>query len=308
MIDLHIYTKHSIGTDTTYDILKKASKKGLEMIAITDCNSTKAYKEIKSWKEEISYLYKGLIMKGCAFTTFFEEYEVEILAYHFKEEIIESFLKEYYSSKKIKEREDILKKRLLAILDREGIHYDSTKIKKKWFQKQEPLKQIYEQIILYNENQVKIREDIFHSYEEFYQKGLSNPNSFYFIRPSNLFPSIKEVVSVIHEAGGVALLSKPYQYSFADKEAFINKIMALVKLDGLECFYSTFTEEQMQFLTSYCEKYHLLTSGGTGYAGSYSPSVELGTGHGNLCIPRTIVTDWIEKANKEKEYNGRFLD
>ena len=38
MIDLHIHTTHSDGTDTLEELLNKANKLGLENISITDHN------------------------------------------------------------------------------------------------------------------------------------------------------------------------------------------------------------------------------------------------------------------------------
>lgn len=46
MIDLHIHTTYSDGTDSVSDVLKKAEKLSLKDIAITDYENCDAYKEI----------------------------------------------------------------------------------------------------------------------------------------------------------------------------------------------------------------------------------------------------------------------
>ena len=43
MIDLHIHTNHSDGTDSVEELLKKAEVKNLEIISITDHDSVGAY-------------------------------------------------------------------------------------------------------------------------------------------------------------------------------------------------------------------------------------------------------------------------
>lgn len=308
MIDLHIHTKHSDGTDCVYDILKKASALDLEMISITDHDSVTAYKEIAKWKGEVSYLYKGLIMKGCEFTTSFEGNSMEVLGYHFDVEMIDSFLKEHYSEKKQRENNEIIKERILALFKEDGMVYNTNAIKKKLFKKYRPIHQIYNEIIKYEENKEKIKENILGSFSDFCRRGLNNPQSRYFVNKAQFLPSIELVIDSIHKAGGIAVLAHPYQYQIPNTEAFIDRIMALTKLDGLECFYPTFSKEQMQYLKQYCEKYDLLMSGGSDYHGENRENHEMGIGRGNLEISKSIVTNWIEKANKERTFQGRFLD
>ena len=43
MIDLHMHTTYSDGTDTVKELLEKAEFLGLEVISITDHNTCKAY-------------------------------------------------------------------------------------------------------------------------------------------------------------------------------------------------------------------------------------------------------------------------
>ncbi len=47
MIDLHMHTKYSDGTDNILDFLQKAEKNNLEIISITDHNTVKAYYELE---------------------------------------------------------------------------------------------------------------------------------------------------------------------------------------------------------------------------------------------------------------------
>jgi len=47
MIDLHVHTNHSDGTDSLEELLKNAEKAKLEVISITDHDSIDAYLEIE---------------------------------------------------------------------------------------------------------------------------------------------------------------------------------------------------------------------------------------------------------------------
>ena len=46
MIDLHMHTTFSDGTDSIIELLKKAEKANLEIISITDHNTVKSYYEL----------------------------------------------------------------------------------------------------------------------------------------------------------------------------------------------------------------------------------------------------------------------
>lgn len=61
MIDLHIHTTHSDGTDTLEELLNKANTLGLESISITDHNSVKGYLEMEE-KPFLKALYSGNII------------------------------------------------------------------------------------------------------------------------------------------------------------------------------------------------------------------------------------------------------
>lgn len=301
-----MHTKHSDGTDSVVRLLEKAGNAHLEMISITDHNSVKAYYDIQKLGSNRSLLYKGLLMKGCEFTTSFEGRNIEILGYHINIDQINAYLQKRYSPKKKRQDNKKIYQMLCQILDRNGVIYNKKNIKISLFSNDFIENKFYKEIIKHEENKENIKEDIL-TLNTFFRKGLSNPESAYYMDYTAFHAPLDEVLQAIHDAGGVAILAHPYQYTFHDIEAFIDKIMALHKIDGLECFYPTFTEEQTRYLTSYCIKYDLLMSGGSDYHGKAKPEYHLGTGFGNLTIQKEIVSTWIEKANK-KPFSGKFWD
>lgn len=80
MIDLHLHTNHSDGTDSVKTLLKKAQEKGLDVISITDHDSLGAYFEIEN-NPEIRNIFKGQIIIGSEIKTIFDDINIEILAY-----------------------------------------------------------------------------------------------------------------------------------------------------------------------------------------------------------------------------------
>ena len=81
MIDLHMHTTYSDGTDTVKELLEKAESLGLEVISITDHNTCKAYYEMENFN--VKEMYKGDILVGCEFTTSFDNRLIEVLGYGF---------------------------------------------------------------------------------------------------------------------------------------------------------------------------------------------------------------------------------
>ena len=64
-------------------------------------------------------------------------------------------------------------------------------------------------------------------------------------------------------------------------------------INGIECYYTTFSNEQSSFLLNICKENNLLVSGGSDYHGTFKPNVELGIGFGNLEVPDVILNNWV---------------
>ncbi len=77
-----------------------------------------------------------------------------------------------------------------------------------------------------------------------------------------------------------------------NSEKVLNFILQNYSIDGIECFYTTFSNEQSNFLLNICTKNNLLISGGSDYHGSFKPNVDLGIGFGNLSVPENILNKW----------------
>lgn len=60
-------------------------------------------------------------------------------------------------------------------------------------------------------------------------------------------------------------------------------------MDGVECFYTTFNEEQTNYLISFARDNNLLISGRSDYHGLNKKDHNLGIGRGNLNISKDII-------------------
>lgn len=289
MVDLHMHTTYSDGDKTVKEILKMCEERKLEYISITDHNTCKQYND-KAMKESF---FTGRIIKGTEQNAVSQGRNIEILGYNVDTDIINEWCKKYYSEKKLREQQAIFYKRLLNICDKHGLKYDEMKIEKpkKANQFAEPL--IYAELMRHKEN-YEILGEFTKSMGIFYRKGLSNPNSSYFMNHIEFRPLAKEVVGIIHQAGGKAFLAHPFEYKFENTIEFIDNLRKETKLDGIECFHpSSVDDNKKDILVEYARKNNLYISGGSDYHGKPKPNIEIGIGKGNLNISKDLIEEWI---------------
>ena len=288
MIDLHMHTTYSDGTDTVKELLEKAEDIGLEVISITDHNTCKAYFEME--KFNVKEIYKGDIIVGCEFTTSFDNRLIEVLGYGFDYKSVNKYLEEFYTDEKINNRTKILYNKLLDKIEELNLEFNIPKKpmpESKYYERA-----IYGELKKYPSNKEKIKEDVWNDFSDFLRKGLNNKNSVLYINKLEFHLPIKEIVNLIHENSGIAFLAHPYQYKFEDTEEFLDRIYNEVSLDGVECFYTTFSEEQTNYLLDFERKRNLLISGGSDYHGTRKENYNLGVGRGNLKISKDIINNY----------------
>lgn len=296
MIDLHMHTKYSDGTDTVEEILNNVNKANLEIISITDHNTCEAYNEMKSLN--IDKLYKGNIIVGCEFTTSFNNRLIEVLGYGFDYEKVQEYLDKYYKKELIEERTTILYNRLIKKIKDLGLTFHQDEVREKKFDSEFFERGIYDELIKHPENKEKIKEDIMSSFSDFFRKGLTNPNSTIFINHAEFKPPLNDIINLVHNCGGIIFLAHPYQYKFTDTEAFLDKIYSENSFDGIECFYTTFSNKQSDYLVEFAKERNLMISGGSDYHGTNKKLHDLGIGHGNLNISKDIISNWNIKYYK----------
>ena len=290
MIDLHMHTIYSDGSKTVEEVLKMCEERKLEYISITDHNNCGAYYD-KAFKN--NNIFTGTIIKGCELNAEFQNKAIEILAYNINPDMIMEWRENYYSIEKIRANTKQIYERFINILDKKGIIYNKENIRLQKDEKEYIERPIWEEIVKHAENKEIIGEEYFNSLGIFFRKEITNPNSEYFLNRVGTFPKVKEVVDIIHQAGGKAFLAHPFEYKFEDTIKFINDLMKKVKLDGIECFHTSSADnDKKDILVDYARKNNLYISGGSDYHGKLKPDIEIGVGRGNLNISKEIL-NWL---------------
>ena len=290
MIDMHIHTKYSDGDKTVEEILKMCEEKKLEYISITDHNTCKQYEDEALNKN----LFTGNIIKGVEMNTTFKNKKIEVLGYNIKEfEMIEKWSQKFFSEDILKEQQEKSKRKLLNVCDKKGLIYDESKIPQNIPLTDYITIYIYKELMNHKEN-YEILGEFVESLNIFIRKGLMNPESEYYTGSDNkLKPLYKDVVNIIHQAGGLAFLAHPFEYRLDNTIDFINELRNESELDGIECFHPSADEEKMEILVEYAKNNNLFISGGSDYHGHKKPDINIGVGRGDLNISKDYIEKWI---------------
>ncbi len=110
----------------------------------------------------------------------------------------------------------------------------------------------------------------------------------------------RECISLIHEAGGVAVLAHPnnLKRNAVETEEYILR-MKNEGLDGIEARYSMHTPEDTERYLKLAQRHEMITSGGSDFHGpSVRPAVHLGQVVQGKAAPPEVLSDL--KAWKEK--------
>jgi len=285
MIDLHIHTTSSDGSDEPKDILIKAQQVGLKYISITDHDSISAYKWLRD--NNVNNYFQGNIIPGCEFSAVHNGKPIEVLGYGIDLEVISST--GIVSDEKFLERESTYLKKLMDVCKDLNVRYsDNLSINGKYFATQI----IHADLRKYPENEKHFTKEIWESLNAFYRTCVNNEDSPFFLDQTKNYPTIPEVASIIKEAGGKAFLAHLYGYFADDHEEFLNSIVSLNALDGLECYHSLHTIDKTKHLLNYCNKHKLYASGGSDYHGKLKPKVNLGESIPGKKIPYEILEPW----------------
>lgn len=101
-------------------------------------------------------------------------------------------------------------------------------------------------------------------YGELYQKLFAPGQGAAYIEQE--YPETREVLELIHSAGGVAVMAHPPVYQGEDVLVELTSL----GLDGVEVWHPLHTEEQIRQLAEYAKQHNLVMTGGSDFHGMYS--------------------------------------
>lgn len=250
MIDLHIHSKFSDGTDTIDDIIKIAKEKNIPALALTDHDTTYGVKEIieKAKKENI------VVVPGVEISSVSNGHLIHILGYNIdiKNSQLQELLNKIgsYFSETFTEHYSYLVRN--NIMD-----FDIDKIIKYADYKQS--------IALSDILKAMIAEGAPYTLKDWPEFFNSKVNLYHghFIEKFPVHPS--EAVEVIKQAGGIAVFAHPARIGDADLKEM--ELLLPHGLGGVEIYYPYHDRELVERYEFFANSNDLLKTGGTDWHG-----------------------------------------
>lgn len=292
MIDLHIHTTYSDGTNSVIEILKQAQELNLDYISITDHDKCFAYEELKHI--DIKQYYSGKIINGIEIKCAYKGSTIEILGYNYNYEKMNSWVNKFYADKDRKTIETKYFNKLYSICQNLNLTM-SSKENIKWNPENDWAgKTIYDEIKKHPENEIKLPSDLWNNGVQTFSKSYyGKKGTIWYLDKSDDYPSVFEAVNAIKKAEGLVFLPHIFIYKWMnDIPKELNELVSNYAFDGIECYHSEFSEENIKMLNDFCDSNNLLKSGGSDYHGANKPTIKLAIGKGNLSIPTEIIKNW----------------
>ncbi len=268
LIDLHVHSNYSDGTCSPSQLVQLALEKSLRAFALTDHDTTDGIFEAINAARNTELE----VIPGIEFSTTYDKKDIHILGLgiQYENDDFQSALKRFRCSRNIRNLQIIEK------LQEHGIDISYDKILKEYPDSASVWTRAHFARYLLEHGYVSSRNEAFDRY-------LGDRACCFVPRPK---ASPFEVISIIHQAGGYAVLAHPLLYGFSDKnlEILVSKCKES-GIDGIEAVYSRNTPSNESQMRQLARKFGLKITGGSDFHGENKPDIDLGVGKGNLRIP-----------------------
>ena len=248
--DLHLHSDNSDGSDTVQELVQKIIGEKLEIVALSDHDTVFGISEMrKLLPENIKFI------PAIELTSRARGIKCHILGYNVDENNSKllDLIEKGKQLRKIK-----LEKRIKYLKDVWGIELT-----------QEELKWLYDRKSVVKTHVAKILVD----------RGLAKDNieamSKYIdgCKTGNTRFDGEEAIKTIKEAGGIPVWAHPLGgegEEHLSREEFLPRLETMIDcgIEGLECFYSRYSDDEISFLRECANKHGLFITGGSDYHGS----------------------------------------
>lgn len=272
-IDLHTHSTASDGSYTPGELIEYAIKKGLCAIALTDHDNIDGLKEAYEAAKDKDIIFIPGIELSCDFDS---ELHIVGLDIDYKNKELLKKTEEFKEDRIFRNQTSV--KRLNEI----GVDISIEEAMK--FCPGQALGRAHMAKVLVEKGYAESVKDAFRKYLGKGKPGFSNERRI----------SYKEAISLIKKCRGKAILAHCHYLNLKGEEfeEFIRELKSC-GLDGIEGYYTEYTDEQSKYYISVARKYGLIISGGSDFHGSIKPQIDLGTGHGNLRVPKELLENII---------------
>lgn len=291
MIDLHAHTTASDGSFSPRELVEHAKEKGLKAVGITDHDTFGGWDEALKAGEELGVE----VVTGIELSVAGDLGKFHLLGYGVKRDSKLAQTLQTIQDERDKRNHIIIENlnRLPEIEAKGGVSF-------------EEVKAVAGNGVMGRPHfaRVLIEKGIVATTQEAFDKFLADGAAAHASKQV-LEPQI--AVELIHDAGGVAVWAHPTRppssraevSSYEEWETVLQQWISW-GLDGLEIYYSAYTEEEAAWTKAMAEKYNLLAMGGSDFHGLTKPTVQLGVVQGGQSVPDEVLENLKKVLSAER--------
>ena len=269
-IDLHIHSTASDGTYTPSELIDLAEKQNLAAVALTDHDTIAGLAEFMKKAESSSVI----AVPGVEVAVNWNYKELHILGLWIKDDCVElnELLKEIRNNRH--KRND----RIIDKLHENNYNITIEEVKK--VAKGESVGRPHIASVLVEKGYFKTIKDVFST-------CLAPGGTGY---AGRILPDPVTAISVIHKAGGIAFWAHPVHRNRSNTKNILSNLKYFKSLgfDGVEAYYSEFSQAQHNMLLKYADELNMQVCGGSDFHGENQPDIILGKGRGSLVVPQSV--------------------
>lgn len=266
MIDLHLHSIFSDGTDTPEAIVLAASELGLKAIALTDHDTLGGLERFMAMQSSVATTLIPGVELSCSFMG--KTLHILGLYLNFLNQQLIRELNHIHAQRV--ERNKLMLKRLVAI----GVPITWEDI---------VLKLPNSSITRMHFAKALLRCGIVASLQEAFTRFIGDNNPC-FVPVADFKP--EDAITLITKAGGIPVIAHPgrgFPNGFCWDEAMLK--LKNMGVQGLEAYHSSYGTLEQNYFLRLATDLDLVPCGGSDYHGSNKHGVSLGTGKGNLHVP-----------------------
>ena len=278
MIDLHTHTNESDGSYTPFELVDAAVALRLDALAISDHDTLAGYDRALPRARE-----KGLdLVCGIELSTKFNGKTVHLLGYFLDQPPADGFrawLAEMQSTRR--DRNLRMAERLRSL----GINITIEEVESRG--RSLAGRPHFARIML-EKGYVSSIQQAFDEYLDESAKGYVDRHE----------PDLALGISRIAAAGGISSIAHPVRLGYRDPERLRTVVgeMRDAGLVALEVYHSDHKPADVEQFLGLAREFKLGVTGGSDFHGDVKPNVRLGTGAGNLNIPRSVLDQLRAKS------------
>ena len=274
-IDLHVHSTASDGTLTPAEVVDHAVEVGLSAFALTDHDTLRGVAEAKkraAWHKAQGHPIE--VYPGVEISAAYKTRDIHILGLLVDEtnEILERALASFLENRNNRNN-NMLKK-----FAEHGIELSMDDL----------LEDAPDSVITRAHfARALIKKGIVASFQEAFEKYVGDDGPCYVARE---YMAPEQAISVIKKAGGVPVLAHPLLYNLPHDELYaLVERLKHAGLKGIEVYYSNNRGQDEANVKALANHFGLVCTGGSDFHGAAKPTIELGSGKGNLKIPYSVL-------------------